>query len=304
MPAPGTCIVSGTLYNANGVALPNTLVVISVPQQIIGGSVIAVSIASTISNSSGALSPIALPQTAIVSVTIGTGMPVTGIVPGSATGSIAALLAGTVFEGSLSGATIQANGVNLQSQLLINFINGNGSEAVNPSGGNVRIDSAALIKDVSEPDVTNTASETDLYSKQIAAGLLSTNRFLHINCDFEIIGIVAAATVTIRLRYAGVELFTLPIANPTGGLVANVGVALRSRLHARNSANSQSTSSLGFLESSSLNIGGIANLFTLSRIAASGADSSIVQDLDITAQWSGASPSNSIFGLGLDIDRR
>jgi hypothetical protein len=132
------CVVSGTLYDGGGAALPNTTVLFFAPQQVIGGSTIAASTVSTRSDSNGVLTNIALPMTAVVQITIGQGMVVTGIVPNAATADIAAVITGTVFSGVPTGLSLQTNGVANQNQTFLNLINGNGVITTNTLGGAVQ----------------------------------------------------------------------------------------------------------------------------------------------------------------------
>src|SRR5215469_10306212 len=126
MPGPGLCTVSGTLYDGGGAPLPNTTVLFYFPQQVIGGATIAASTVSTRTDSSGVMTNIALPMTAVVQITVGQGMVVTGIVPNAAVADISAVITGTVCSGDPTGLALQTNGVSNQNQTFLNLINGNG----------------------------------------------------------------------------------------------------------------------------------------------------------------------------------
>ena len=136
MSAPAICVISGVLYDVNGSPLPNTIVVFDMPQQIISG-VIMGGITSTKSDATGAITPIALPQTAVIQVTIAQGMRVTGIVPASSAADISGILAGSVFTGTI----VTINGVDILSPNQgLNLINGTNINVSNPTGADVRFD--------------------------------------------------------------------------------------------------------------------------------------------------------------------
>src|SRR5437870_4733850 len=80
---PLTATVSGTVYSGSGSPAPNVTVIFNTPQQVVGSNVVSQSIVSTRTNSSGAITPITLVQNAVVQVTVGAGMVITGIVPGA-----------------------------------------------------------------------------------------------------------------------------------------------------------------------------------------------------------------------------
>ncbi len=92
------CTISGTLYDATSTALPNTVVIFNVPQQIVSNTLIANTIKSTISDSAGAIAPISLTCNSIAQVTVGNGSPVTGIIP-AVNSDIATVLAGVILFG-------------------------------------------------------------------------------------------------------------------------------------------------------------------------------------------------------------
>lgn len=138
---PATTVVTGIVYGGGGLPAPNTVVIFNTPQQIAGGEVITRSIVSTRTNASGVISPITLVQATVVQITVGSGFPVTGIVPLAATAPFSAVLAGSVF----SGGTFQVNGINTTSQAAINWQNGTNITVSNPSAGNVKFDLSGTI---------------------------------------------------------------------------------------------------------------------------------------------------------------
>jgi hypothetical protein len=136
MPGAAQCVISGTVYGPGGAPAPNTVLIFSVPQQVISGAIIDQDVISAKTDANGNLAGVALPQRAVLTFTIGNGYPVNGVVPSTASANLNQLISGTVFD----GGSFQVNGVNLQNQSVISFNDGFGVQMVNPSGGIVRGD--------------------------------------------------------------------------------------------------------------------------------------------------------------------
>ena len=99
---------------------------------------------------------------------------------------------------------------------------------------------SVVVKQAAEAGVTNDAGEEPLYAEVVPGGMLGTNNFLHGEVDVFIISILSGATVSVKLYFGGVLFLTAPIANASGGTVANVGARIDFRIHGRNSTVSQS----------------------------------------------------------------
>lgn len=139
--APATAVISGTVYGAGGQPAPNTVVVFNLQQQIIGGNLIRNEIVSTRTDQNGAISPITLPQAAVVQITVGTGIPVTGIVPLAEASTFEMVLAGSVF----SGGAFRIENVNISNQSALNFTEGANISITNPSGSDVEIGLTGIV---------------------------------------------------------------------------------------------------------------------------------------------------------------
>src|SRR3990167_4858803 len=92
--APAMCTITGTVNNPDGTALQNTVIIFNTPQQIIAGELIQAGINSTITDTAGAITAIALPQGAITQIRVGSSVPTTGIIPASATADFTTVVSG------------------------------------------------------------------------------------------------------------------------------------------------------------------------------------------------------------------
>lgn len=144
-----------------------------------------------------------------------------------------------------------------------------------------------LDRDVIVHDVTNTTTETTVYSKTVVANTLSTNRSLRLTLDGDWLSSVTARTTTVRVKFGGVV-----VAEITINFAADANrraVRIVSTITAKNATTDQAavtTASVGGAAAAGI---AMANGLTATAIhSAVGRVTTADQDLVVTAEHSNA----------------
>jgi hypothetical protein len=332
MPGPATCIVSGTLYDATAAPLPNTVVLFYMAQQVIGGSTIASTTVSTRSDSSGNIAPITLPQLAIVQVTVGQGMVVTGIIPNASSASISQVL--QAVGGVITGVNFLTNGVANQLQNTLNLISGTDIVVTNTTGGTVQFvgNTTALLtahvnqtfpgKSGSPITVANTAAQSVLFSSiNIPQAQWTGTSAFRIDAIITVSGILASNSLTFypifgKASPPGSELqIVAPVLNNNTVSDVNsinfpqgVGVGISFII---SNENNSAVQAIGVWGNIGAEVAGLAwgstfsTLWSLYRTVPFAVDTTLAGGTNVRmdCQWSGASSGNSVTGLSMTVTR-
>lgn len=150
-----------------------------------------------------------------------------------------------------------------------------------------------LARSVTDVDVTNTTTETNMFTYTVPAGLLGTNRILRLS----LLGTYVANSVTPTMSFRVYYGATLMYADTIFGLGATAflgGWEFIFHLSARNATNVQELNARLLFGNRAACVTGIGDLGSSSSGAAhpiegtAAEDSTTALDLRVTAQWSGA----------------
>lgn len=162
-----------------------------------------------------------------------------------------------------------------------------------PDWAATSIPQIVLDRSTSTVDVANTVTETDLYSFTVSANTLATAKALRLSLlgDF-LHNNVAGDTVTVRLKFGGTVLATLPTYSAEGTTSASRGTfAVHAAIANLGATNSQKAD---FAMDTQRGGGGSLTSRTYAASDTLGTiDTTANQTIVVTAQWSVASANNS-----------
>jgi len=153
--------------------------------------------------------------------------------------------------------------------------------------------------------VFNTASISSFYATSLPAGYMGVDGVIDGHVTAFVNSILDSASLTFRIVFGNTLALTPILNNNSGVTQTNFGVTLGFRLANRGTTNSQSYSLIAGLgaEAAGLNWGGVTNTWTLHRVALLTEDTTLAKNIQIDVQWSGASISNSVSGVGFEVHR-
>ena len=163
------------------------------------------------------------------------------------------------------------------------FIQTSGSGALSFTGA-----VSTLNLSTSDVTVTNTTTETNLYSFTVTGGTLGTDKSLILVIDISDFDGAASAILTLRLKYGGTTIAVLTsTADPTAytNSTGRIVVTLRG-----DGATNAQLGSMSFEFEQVVNLGDLRRI----RVAASAVDSTVNQTLAVTAQWAAGQATSSV----------
>lgn len=179
-----------------------------------------------------------------------------------------------------------------------NFLRADGTWAA--AGGGVQV----LDRVASRTQVTNTTTETTVYSFSVVGGTLSTNKALRLNAVIWYSGTAGGtSTFTVRVKYGATTIFEASVSQAQD--VNNRGTSFGVFLAARGATNTQSAQ--GFLNMGAPNtVEGVAAAAAAALLASHNniaEDSTLAKTLAVTMQHSVANASivGSIEGVQLEV---
>jgi len=153
--------------------------------------------------------------------------------------------------------------------------------------------------------VFNTAAISSFYTTGVPANYLGVDGIVEGHINAFVNTILNGASLTFRIIFGNALALTPVLNNNSGITQANFGITLGFRLANRGVTNSQCLSLIAGVgaEAASLTWGGITNTWTLHRVALLAEDTTQIKNLQVDVQWSGASISNSVSGVGFEVHR-
>lgn len=150
--------------------------------------------------------------------------------------------------------------------------------------------------------VANTTSSLNIYTVPILAGTMGPQGSIQGEMALFVNSMLHNEVLTLQFFYGGTNFWSPPFTNVSGSTMTNFGVPISFRIHNRSSTSAQGLvveaqlpANINNLLRWNLTGGGLVN----SNVTGIAKDSLVNQNFALNVQWTTASVSNSVFGLGI-----